>query len=130
MKEYKIFSVALLLLSASCGSNNETSDSGNTATEGKAETAGGKKIFINNCVQCHDVAKDKNGPALAGSMQRWDNDTARLIAYIKNSQAVIAEDAYAAKLYKDWNNMVMPSFPNLSDGEIKEILEYIGSAEN
>lgn len=127
MKAYKMIGAALLLLSASCGSSNEASDSTGASTESKKEVSAGKKLFINNCIQCHAVAQDKNGPALAGSMARWNNDTAKLVAYIKNSQAVIATDPYAEKLYKDWSNMVMPPFPNLSDGEIKDILEYIGS---
>ncbi len=130
MKTYKIISAALLLLSASCGGSNEAADSGGTPSEGKKEISAGKKVFINNCFQCHSVSKDKNGPALAGSMQRWNNDTAKLVSYIRNSQAMIATDPYAQKLYKDWSNMVMPAFPNLSDGEIKDILEYIGSGED
>lgn len=125
-----IFSVASLLLFASCGSSNEATDSSGTAQEAKQEISGGKKLFVNNCVQCHSVSKDKNAPALAGSMQRWNNDTTKLIAYIKNSQEVIKTDAYAQKLYKEWSNMIMPSFPQLTDGEVKEILEYIGKGED
>ncbi len=125
-----LFSIASLLLFASCGSSNEATDPSGIPQEAKQEMAGGKKLFINNCVQCHSVSKEKNGPALAGSMQRWNNDTAKLVAYIKNSQEVIKTDAYAAKLYKDWSNMIMPSFPQLTEGEVKEILEYIGNGED
>lgn len=125
-----MISAALLLLSASCGSSNEASDSVGTSAEEKKEVSAGKKVFINNCIQCHAIAQDKNGPALAGSMQRWNNDTAKLVSYIRNSQEVIKTDPYAQKLYKDWSNMVMPAFPQLSDGEIKDILEYIGRGED
>ncbi len=129
MSRNLLFAVTLLFAS-SCGSSNEASDSTGAATEGKKEVSVGKKVFINNCIQCHAIAQDKNGPALAGSMQRWNNDTAKLASYIRNSQEVIKTDPYAQKLYKDWSNMVMPAFPHLSDGEIKDILEYIGSGED
>lgn len=128
MKTLNLFPLVLLAL-ASCGSGGqgpETSD----IPAGKTEMEPGKKLFVNNCIQCHDVTQDKNGPKLAGVMQRWNNDTARIISYIRNSQEVIKTDPYAAKLYKDWSSMVMPPFPNLSDYEIKQILEYIGKGED
>lgn len=125
-----LFSVASLLLFASCGGSNEATNSSDIPQEAKQEISGGKKLFINNCVQCHSVSKDKNAPALAGSMERWKNDTTKLIAYIKNSQEVIKTDAYAAKLYQQWSNMPMPAFPQLTDGEVKEILEYINKGED
>jgi mono/diheme cytochrome c family protein len=124
-----LFSIASLLLLASCGSGNEATDSSGVPQETETILPG-KKLFINNCVQCHSVSKDKNAPALAGSMERWNNDTVKLVAYIKNSQEVIKTDPYAAKLYKDWSNMPMPPFPHLTEGEIKEILEYIGKGED
>jgi cytochrome c2 len=125
MKAITIFSIASLLLFASCGSGNEATDSTGVPVEAREEISGGKKLFINNCVQCHAITKEKNGPKLAGTMQRWNNDTTKLVSYIKNSQEMISKDPYAAKLYKDWSNSIMPSFPNLTEGEVKEILEYI-----
>src|SRR5690606_31367885 len=130
MTSFKILSVALLLLLASCGGGDEATDYSDIPQEAKVVPSPGKKLFINNCVQCHDITKEKNGPALAGSIERWGNDTARLTNYIRNAQEVIKTDPYAAKLYKDWSNMIMPPFPNLDDAQIKSIIEYIGKGED
>lgn len=129
MKKYLLL-VAVTLIVSSCGSGNGATESTGETPGVSEEISGGKKLFVNNCVQCHSVSKDKNGPALAGSIERWNNDTAKLVSYIKNSQEIIKTDPYAAKLYKDWSNMVMPPFPHLTDGEIKDILEYIGNGKD
>jgi cytochrome c2 len=125
MSSYKFLGLALLLLSASCGSSNEASDTSGIPAEAQQEEAPGKKLFVNNCVQCHSITQDKNGPKLAGALERWNNDTQRLTSYIRNSQEMIKTDPYAAKLYQDWSNMRMPPFPNLSDGDIKDIIDYL-----
>ena len=127
MKINTILIVASLSLLASCGSGNEATDS--TAGSGTV-TASGKTLFNSNCIQCHSITQDKNGPKLVGSLERWGNDTVRLTAYIRNSQEVIKTDPYAAKLYKDWGNMLMPSFANLSDAEIREIIAYIAEGKD
>jgi mono/diheme cytochrome c family protein len=123
----KLFIVASLFLYASCGSSNEAS---NTSEGGSDQPDAGKTLFNSNCVQCHSMSTDKNGPKLSGAIERWGNDTGRLITYIKNSQEVIKTDPYAAKLFSDWSNMVMPSFPNLNDAEVKEIIRYIGKGQD
>lgn len=130
MTLHKILGVALLLLSASCGSGNEASDSSGIPAEAQQEETPGKKLFVNNCIQCHSITQDKNGPKLAGALERWNNDTQRLTSYIRNSQEMIKTDPYAAKLYQDWSNMIMPPFPNLSDGDIKDIIDYINKGED
>jgi mono/diheme cytochrome c family protein len=50
-----------------------------------------------------------------------------LTRFIRNSQAVISSgDAYANLLYKNYNH-VMPSFSELSDDDIHDILNYLES---
>jgi mono/diheme cytochrome c family protein len=126
----KTLYIALLPALVSCSSGGGATESPDTGSAARKEMSNGKKLFINNCVQCHDVNSNKNGPMLAGAIERWNNDTARITAYIKNSQAVIKTDPYAAKLYEAWHGVVMPPFPNLSEKDIKEILVYIAEEKD
>jgi mono/diheme cytochrome c family protein len=93
-----------------------------------ADVAKGKELFIANCASCHAKnMKDRlTGPALGGTQARWAGREALLYKWIRNSQAVIASgDSYAVKLYGEYNKSVMTAFPNLTDGDIDNILGYI-----
>jgi len=88
----------------------------------------GKALFKANCATCHAKSmKDRlTGPALGGTQERWEGREELLYSWIRNSQAVIASgDAYANSLYREYNNSVMTSFPNLTDEQIESILGYI-----
>mgnify|MGYP005853581065 CR=1 FL=1 len=90
----------------------------------KADIAKGKDLFAQNCASCHKVHADATGPKLAGVNQR--RTEAWLIKWIRNSQSMIKSgDATAVKLYNDWNQTAMNSFPDFSDDDIKGILAYI-----
>jgi hypothetical protein len=69
------------------------------------------------------------GPALQYVEQRW-KDKALLYAFIRNSQAVIAKDAYAKDLYNRYNKVEMTQFAWLKDEEIDQLLHYITVASN
>ena len=87
----------------------------------------GKALFSQNCASCHAVNKKLTGPALAGVEDRW-SDKKNLYAWIKNNQAFLKTgDAYANKLYNEYNKTAMNLFPNLSDKDIDAILAYIKS---
>lgn len=130
-----ILGVSLLaIIFASCGSaekasvRNEDAALGGTASG--AEMDAGHKLFINNCIQCHNIKTDKIGPKLEGAIARWDNDTARMYAFIKNSQEAIKKgDARAVKVYDEFNHTIMTPMPHLTDGDINQILEYINKGE-
>jgi mono/diheme cytochrome c family protein len=90
----------------------------------------GMQLFKNNCGSCHakNMKAKMTGPALAGVEERWENDKGRLYQWIRNSQAFIATgDAYASNLYQEYGGSVMTAFPNLTDGEIDNILGYINA---
>jgi hypothetical protein len=71
------------------------------------------------------VNKKLTGPALAGVEDRWP-DKKNLYAWIKNSAAFLKTgDAYANKLYNEYNKVAMNNFPGLSDADIDAILAYI-----
>lgn len=128
MKLLPILYMALAISLSACGTEGNTSSSENIP-EPAPTVSNGQKLFVNNCVQCHNVKTDKIGPKLEGSLARWNNDTARIHAFIKNSQAVIkAGDPRAIEVYEQYNKTVMTPMTHLSDGEINEILEYVETA--
>jgi hypothetical protein len=73
------------------------------------------------------VHKNSTGPALAGVEGRWETKE-KLYSWIKNSAAFLKTgDAYANKLYLEYNKTAMNQFPNLKNEEIDAILKYINS---
>lgn len=98
------------------------------AAGGGGDVAKGKELFENNCKTCHNANTEALvGPGLAGVRQRTPGD-AWLQKWIRNSSALIATgDAYAVKIFNQFNKTQMTSFTNFSDGDIKSILDYIDS---
>ncbi len=85
----------------------------------------GKTLFAANCVACHTVGKGRLvGPDLKGVHAKYPET--RLIKWIKSSQTLIkAGDPAAVALFKEYNNIPMPDFNQLSDANIKSIIAYI-----
>ncbi len=127
-KYFSILCLGMLVMHA-CGDSSETPISGG---EGKTvEVKDGRQLFTANCAVCHAVKMDKMGPALAGSLARWNNDTARLITFIQNSPAFIATgDPYAVALHEKWNKATMTPFPNLTEEEILKIIDFFEGGTN
>lgn len=82
----------------------------------------GELLFKNNCASCHKPEKDFVGPALKGSLERWDGDKKAMYDFIKNPSKSISENEYARKLVEKWQ-VGMTSFA-LSDAEIDAIMNY------
>lgn len=102
----------------------ETAD---TATGG--DVANGKQLFNQNCAACHALNRKMTGPALANVETRLAEeeglDKEWLYAWIKNSAGMISSgDAYANKIYAEYNQAAMTAFPTLSNGDIDDILAY------
>lgn len=86
----------------------------------------GKTIFTSRCAGCHNVNKELAGPALSGIDQRRPIDW--IIKFVHSSQAVVkSSDTYAVNLYNKYNKIPMPDHPDLTDDNIKSIVEYIKS---
>jgi cytochrome c553 len=69
------------------------------------------------------------GPALRNVEQRLADDEGLdrewLAAWIRNSAAVVKSgDAYAVKIYAEYNNAAMTPMPQLTDQDIADILAY------
>ena len=98
------------------------------AAGGGGDVAKGKELFTNNCQQCHNTSEVALvGPGLKGVRGRTPGAD-WLHKWIRNSSAVVASgDAYAVKIYNQFNKVQMSSFPNLTDKDIDGILDYIDS---
>lgn len=84
----------------------------------------GKGIFQSNCASCHSLMKDMTGPMLMNVQQRVEKKV--IYAWVRNPAAVLKSgDPYFNGLVEKFNGVKMTGFPNLTDGEIDAILEYI-----
>ncbi len=119
-----LLSGAVALLLVSCGQQNNTPVAAKPVSAASDPFTHGKNLFLQNCASCHAVKIDLVGPALAGVEQRW-NDQQKLYAYIRNAPKFIYEDKYARELWEKYNRTMMTPFPDLTDGDIDAILEYV-----
>ncbi len=115
----KLISLSLLFFSILCTSLQAQ----------EADLAKGKSLFNANCAACHQLDKKMTGPALRYVETRLSEDEGLdrdwLNAWIRNSAAVIKSgDAYANKIYNEYNGAAMTAFPQLSDEDISNILAY------
>jgi len=90
----------------------------------------GKSLFKNKCASCHNknMRDDLTGPALGGYEERWaDYPAEDLYQWIRNSQSMINVDAHprAVELWNEWKPTVMTAFPELTDGDIDNIMAYV-----
>lgn len=84
----------------------------------------GKAIFQSRCAACHNISKTLTGPALAGVDQRRSMEW--IVNFVHSSQAVIKSgDKEAVALFKQFNNIPMPDHKDLSEAQIKNVVEYI-----
>lgn len=98
-----------------------------TAVAAPAATGGdpvkGKDLFNSNCAACHKLDAKMTGPALRGVSSRLTNEW--LYKWIHNSQDLIKSgDAEAVRVSKEYNGSVMTSFPQLTTGDIDNIIAY------
>lgn len=84
----------------------------------------GKSIFQTRCAACHNVNKTLTGPALAGVDQRRSIDW--IVDFVHSSQAMVkAGDKDAVALFNQFNKIPMPDHADLSETQIKNVVEYI-----
>lgn len=95
----------------------------------EGDPAKGKSLFNTNCAACHSLDKKLTGPALRGVEARLADeqglDREWISAWIRNSAAVLKSgDAYANKIYAEYNGAAMTAMPQLTDQDISDILAY------
>jgi mono/diheme cytochrome c family protein len=90
-----------------------------------AAISAGEQLFNTNCKTCHRVDKKLVGPALAGVDERAPS-IEWITSFVKNSSAVIASgDAYAVKLYNEYNKTQMTAFSSFKEQDVLNVLAYI-----
>ncbi len=121
----KILTVAFFTILCACNDNiTQKNTEAATASENDlAYKPTAEILFKANCASCHKCEQDYTGPALHGAGSRWQNKDL-LYAFVRNSQEVIAKDAYAKSLFKKWNGTVMTPFNDLTNEQINDILQY------
>ena len=83
----------------------------------------GKALFNANCAACHKLDAKATGPALRGIAAKYDMPW--LYKWVKNSSDLIKSgDSKAVKVFEENNKSVMTAFPQLSDGDIDNIIAY------
>ncbi len=93
------------------------------------DPAKGKSLFNTNCAACHSLDKKMTGPALRFVEQRLADDEGLdrdwIAAWIGNSAAMVKDgDAYANKIFNEYNGAAMTAMPQLTDQDIADILAY------
>ena len=90
---------------------------------GSGDPVKGKELFNTNCAACHKLDAKMTGPALRGVGDKYDK--AWLYKWIKNSSDLIKSgDANAVKVYEEFAKANMTAFPQLSNGDIDNIIAY------
>ena len=76
------------------------------------------------CLALRKLNFEVVGPALKDVIEA--KDEAWMIKWIKNSQSLVkAGDPDALKIFNEYNQSIMSSFPQLSDDDAKSIIAYV-----
>jgi cytochrome c2 len=92
-----------------------------------ATAQNGEQLFKQNCSSCHGRPdKGVSAPALAGVLNRgpWAEDKKNLYAWVHDPGGFMSKDPYTQKLKAQFGIM-MQAFPQLKEGEIDAIINYV-----
>lgn len=118
---FYLFTLQLLLL-FSCTESGKNKDQ---IESDSASVARGEKAFTENCSSCHNFVQDGIGPQLAGITEKVP------VQWISNFVAdpkknIDAGDERAKMLFNKYHT-VMPSFGNLGEQKLDDIIAYINT---
>ncbi|MEO7310845.1 MAG: c-type cytochrome [Chitinophagaceae bacterium] len=114
------------VLFTACSSPSEKTNTNAKSVAASPALEHGKEIFFGRCASCHMVNKELTGPALKGAEDRWP-DKQKMYAFIRNSDSVIQTDKYARELWLQYNQTSMNKHSDLTDEDIRAIIDYIKS---
>ena len=129
------FSALFLVSVFSLAGNGYCEDSGSGFGPVKAfqlqplnpsQAALGKAVFQAKCSACHKMEERYVGPALKGVTTRRKPEWIMNMAL--NPQEMIQKDPTASKLYEEF--LVPMTFQNVSESEVRSILEYFRSYDS
>ena len=104
------------------GEDLEHHNMGASATPTEPLAVKGKQDFESKCLACHSIGQGKKlGPDLANLTKRR-NDT-WITSWLLNPEKMLANDADAKAMLKEYNNIPMPN-QNLTSAEVKQYLKY------
>ena len=88
----------------------------------------GKQLFQSKCAACHILARHATGPDLCGFESRgpW-TERENIYQWIKNPVEFMKKDPYTRDLRAGLGGLMMPAFPELTNADIDEIINYINS---
>lgn len=88
----------------------------------------GKQLFQSKCAACHILARHATGPDLCSFETRgpW-TERENIYQWIKNPVEFMKKDQYTRELRAGFGGQMMPAFPELTNADIDEIINYINS---
>jgi len=87
----------------------------------------GKALFESKCLSCHAMDRQVVGPKLRGVNEKRTEEW--LVKWIRNNEALRKSgDKDAIAIYNEYNGLAMNNFEMLSEGDVKDIIEYIATA--
>ena len=89
----------------------------------RPDIAAGKALFIEKCAACHTLRKGHD--FFFQKIADNDYDPVLLYAFIRNSERVIKSGNHYVDMFNAFNKVYMTAFPDLTDNEIEEIIDYI-----
>lgn len=122
------FCLALMLVFSVSSFAQDAVPAATDATAAPAATTGGdpvkgKELFNANCAACHKLDDKSTGPALRGVAGKYEMSW--IYKWVHNSSDLIKSgDAAAVKVFEENNKVVMTAFPQLSEGDIDNIIAY------
>lgn len=89
----------------------------------------GKQLFQLKCAACHILFSHSTGPSLCGFESRgpW-SERENVYQWIKNPTEFMKKDQYARELKEAFGGVMMTAFPELTNADIDEIINYINNA--
>lgn len=123
-----LFSLGLALIFSLSSLAQDAAPAPDAAAAAPATTSGGdpvkgKELFNANCAACHKLDAKSTGPALRGVASKYEMSW--IYKWVKNSSDLIKSgDAAAVKVFEENNKAVMTAFPQLSEGDIDNIIAY------
>ncbi|WP_341652833.1 c-type cytochrome [Blattabacterium cuenoti] len=97
----------------------------------KGDVENGMELFKKNCTACHSIDLEKKmiGPALHGVTEKRNRKW--LHQWIKNNKSLRESgDQDALEIYKEYGNIEMNPFPQLSEKQIDDILSFIKNPDS
>lgn len=89
----------------------------------------GKRLFLSKCAACHILFSNSTGPSLCNFESRgpW-GERENVYQWIKNPMEFMKKDQYTRELKEGFGGVMMTAFPELTNADIDEIINYINNA--